>query len=267
MHEPGPLPGRRGEPFRYWRVPLARPAEADAVRRRYLDGGEGLLVFHSVPNWAWKAAEELGIELYRHLPRILDRYLRDAPRPVTVVSLNNGELLAQPAGSRTRFVNLGPVPAPEVEALLFAADLMLTENKLSITMGKAVCGLRPCAALRNGYRLRELVERLDGELAEAVQAMERRRLGAVYPFEVFPTVVAADLEQIGLYRGNRLARAFAGLEVFGGEATAEALVALLADPATREALGDRQRDYVEVLAGLDDGPTVLRRMVDAEGGG
>lgn len=287
MHEPGAVEGRRGEPFRYWRLPLGvAPEERAAERRRWLGspggeggiggtGGEGLLVFHSVPTWAWRAAEELGLDLYRHLPRLLASYLADLDRPVTLVSVNNGRLLAPPADAADaaergspglRLVNLGPVPKEEFERLLFSCDLMLTENKLSISMGKAICGLVPCAALRNGYRLGELVARSTGVVAEVVQALERQRLGAVYPFEVFPTVVPDDLREIGLYRGNSLTRGFAELELFGGEGTARALRALLTDRETREVLAEGQRRYAAAVARLDEAAVVLDRLVDHDGG-
>ena len=62
MHEPGNVPGRHGEPFRYWDVPLGISAEARTVtRRRYLRHPAELLVLHIVSNWAWKSAEALGL--------------------------------------------------------------------------------------------------------------------------------------------------------------------------------------------------------------
>ncbi|MFL5383825.1 MAG: DUF6365 family protein [Longimicrobiaceae bacterium] len=266
MHEPGPVPGRRGEPFRYWsELPLGIPdAPRAAVRRRYLEGGEGLLVFHSVPNWTWRLAEALELPLYRYLAEILELYLDGLP--VTVVSVNNGGLLAPPPRARIRVVNLAPLPPAEYEALLFAADLVLTENRVSISMGKAVCGLQPCAVLRNGRRLLELAATLDGRLAEVVQEMERLRMGAVYPFEVFPNVTPGDLEEIGLYRGSSLPHAFRALELFGGGETRDALHALLTDPAERAALRARQRHYVDRLARLPDGAALLEGLVHGQRG-
>ena len=124
----------------------------------------------------------LGLVLYRYLPTILDYYLRDLP--VTVVSLNNGSLLQPPPDAKVRFVNLAPVPEPDFEALLLGCDLVLCPNGVSISMGKAICGLQPCAALKNSFRLLELVTRIGPPLKGLILAMERERLGTVYPFNL-----------------------------------------------------------------------------------
>ncbi|HEX9941274.1 MAG TPA: DUF6365 family protein [Thermoanaerobaculia bacterium] len=262
MHEPNPIPGRRGHPFRYWEVPLEL---ADAARRqmrsRYLRSEDELLIFHSVPNWAWRQAAMLGLPFYRYLPAILDHYLRDLPGPVTVVSVNNGSLLQPPAGSAVRFVNLEPVSKPEFEALLFGSDLVLTENSVSIAMGKAICGLQTCAALRNSFRFLELLARLESPLKDLVLAMERERMGTVFPFNVYPAGMTEELDRIVLYRDNSLTRAFRALEIFGNGDTRRALQGLLTDEREREALRDAQREYVDRLRKLGDCTEVLERVV------
>ena len=266
MHEPGPVEGRVGEPFRYWEVPLKAPEErVRETRRRYLDDRDALLVFHSVPNWAWRGAEIFGLSLYRHLPEILDQYLGESPRPVTVVSVNNGSLLAPREHHRVRLINLAPIPRAEFEDLLHAADLVLTENKVSISMGKAICAFKTSAALKNSYRLAELMPLLTGRLRDTVMAMEAERLGTVYPFEVYPTGMTELLDKICLYRDNGLTRGFRDLEMFGGEETAAALCDLLTDDHTREEQRAHQERYVERLRRLEESAPVLERLVEEEG--
>ena len=260
MHEPGPVAGRRGHPFRYWEVPLALPDETRRhVRARYLHSEDELLVFHSVPNWAWRQAEMLGLVLYRYLPTILDYYLRDLP--VTVVSLNNGSLLQPPPDAKVRFVNLAPVPEPDFEALLLGCDLVLTENGVSISMGKAICGLQPCAALKNSFRLLELVTRIGPPLKGLILAMERERLGTVYPFNAYPAGMAEALDRLVLYRDNCLTRAFRTVEIFGNGDTRRSLHRLLTDESEREALRAAQREYVGRLQKLGDSADVLEGIV------
>lgn len=265
MHEPGPVAGRRGHPFRYWEVPLALDEGARReVRARHLLHEDELLVFHSVPNWAWRGAEMLGLPFYRHLAAILDHYLRDLPRPVAVVSVNNGSLLQAPPGAGVRFANLPPIPQPEFEALLFGSDLVLTENSVSISMGKAICGLQPCAALRNRFRFLELLQRAEEPLKGIMLAMERERPGTIYPFNAYPAGMTQELDHIVLYRDNCLTRAFRALEIFGGAETRQALQRLLLDPDEREALRAAQGEYVRRLERLGDGADVLERVVEAE---
>ena len=59
-------------------------------------------------------------------------------------------------------------------------------------MGKAVCGLQACAALINSYRLLKLMDGLKERLKEIMPAMENRRPGTVFPYDVFPSGMRAD---------------------------------------------------------------------------
>lgn len=265
MHEPGPVEGRRGEPFRYWNVPLSLTAERRrTLHRRWLDDPQGLLVVHLVSNWAWRGSEAYGLSFYRHLPRLFDLYLAPLDGRVTVVSVNNGRLLAKPPGGCFSLVNLAPMPAGEYQDLLLAADLVLTENRVSISLGKAVCGFQPCAVLKNTRRLLDLVPSAHPRVRDVVQAMENDQPGTVYPYDVFPTGLVQELKDLVLYRDNSLTQAFAEVEVFGGPATAEQLGALLTDRATRADLRDRQEVYVERLALLEDSAAVLTGLVESE---
>jgi hypothetical protein len=267
MHEPGPVEGRIGLPFRYWNVPFQVPGPARReTRRRFLRREEGYLVFHPVPTWAWRNAEALGLPYYRFLPSLLDHFLGGVPGGVTVVSVNSGSLLVPPPSARIRILNVPLLPRPEFEALLCSSDLVLTENKLSIAMGKAICGLRPCAALKNSYRILELMDRLSGPFRRIVLGMENARPGSVYPFEVFPTVTRDVLERLCLYRENSLTEGFRELEIFDGQETGEALRGLLVDGEVRRDLRRRQQVYVDRLARLREPSDVLSDLVAQDRG-
>jgi hypothetical protein len=265
MHEPGPVEGRRGEPFRYWDVPLRLPGlQRAAVRRRYTGPEGGLLVVHLLSNWAWRGSQDYGLSFYRFLPRLLDEYLGPVPVPVTVVSVNNGELLEPPPGSRLSLVNVGTMPADQFQALLLAADLVMTENRVSISLGKAVCGFQTCVVLKNSHRLLDLLAAAEPAVREVVLAMENAQPGAVYPYDVFPTGMVEELKDLVLYRDNSLTAAFAEVEIFGGATTAGQLRGLLTDAGARDLLRSRQQVYVDRLARLEDSTSVLARLVEQE---
>lgn len=264
MHEPSEVSGRRGAPFRYWQVPIVGSAELRAeTRSRYLESEDDRLVFHLVSNWAWRAAEQLGLPFYQRLPQLFDRYLGGLEPPVTLVSLNNGELLAPAPGSKLRLVNLAPLPTAEFEALLQASDLVLSENGVSISLGKAVCGLTVTGVLKNSFRLLELTQRaeVDKELRHLLLEMEAIRPGAVYPFDVFPSGLADELAMEYLYRDNTIFEAFAQIEIFGGDETRQELTQLLTDPEVRSQHRERQRQYISNLGKLGDGAEVLSRLI------
>jgi hypothetical protein len=261
MHEPGPVDGRIGHPFRYWDVPFRLPPGLkEQTRSRYLDSEDGLLVFYAVPNWAWRYAERHRITLYDHLPKLFSDFFSGYEKPVTLVSVNNGRLFDVGDDPRLRIINLGPCPKADFEALLFAADLAVTDNKLSISIGKAICGFQASAVLKNSFGVLELMDRAEGTAREIVRRMERTRIGSVYPFDAFPTVTPKDVDQIGLYRDNGLPEGFLEVEVFGGAETREKLLSLAGDPVRRAEQRARQEIYVERLAKLPTGEAVLRSV-------
>lgn len=181
MHEPAPVAGRKGHPFRYWEVPLTI-AEVDRqrVRRRYLADNRGFLIVHAAARWTWEGAASAGLPYYQMLPWLLERYLAGLPRPVTVVSVNNGHLLEPVAGGVVQIVNLPSIPSVDYDRLLLSADLLLTENKISISLGKAICAGIPAVSLRNSWRFRALLARCTGEMRELVISMEAHRPGAIF---------------------------------------------------------------------------------------
>lgn len=262
MHHPGPSEGRRGDPFRYWDPPLGLPGgQRRDVRKRYLNSEDDLLIMHSVPTWAWKMAVALKLPFYRFLPEVFAYYFGGVGKPVTLVSVNNGSLLPQPSDGSFKVVNLAPMAITAFEQLLFSADLVITENKASIAMGKAICALQPAAALRNRFEFAELGDRMPSRVQECVLAMERERPGAVFPFEIFPTDMTGELDKLCLYRRNALVPAFEELEIFGGEDTRERFARLLTDRDTQHSLRTRQRVYVEMLQRTDDAVDLLERYL------
>lgn len=258
MHEPGVVERRIGTPFRYWDFPLTVScARREEVRGQYLGDGGGKLVMHSVPRWAIQGARDLRLPLYDFLPEVLERYLGTHAIPVTLVSVNDGTLLRPPPRGALRIVNRATLPASDFEDLLLSADLVLTENALSIAMGKALCAGVPCGALVNSARAIDLIGSRDPWMSALVLAMERERTGAVYPWEVFPSVTPQDVEVIGLYRDNRITNAFMRLQLFGGESTRQQMGLLLSDETAIAALGSRQRTYRDEVAALPTGGKLL----------
>jgi hypothetical protein len=178
------------------------------------------------------------------------------------VSVNNGYLLQTPVGAGIRIVNLEPLPTEEFERLLFAADLVLTENSVSIAMGKAICALQSCAALKNSLGLLEILERTDTTIKDLVMEMERSRMGTVFPFNVYPTGMVDELKRIVLYRDNSLTAAFKAVELFSGADARRQIHALLTDDRERRSLRTAQQEYVDRLRAIGTGADVLERMVE-----
>ena len=252
-HDPAHTDGWRGIPFRSWAPPQRLDAGARRDVRRRLGVSDGaLLVLHAAPRWAWRMAERFGLPYYRFLPALLAHHLADLPTPVTVASVNHGDLLPQVGDLHV--VNLGPLPADDYERLLSACDLLLTENGVSVTIGKAVCAGVPCALLRNSFRLAELLEVADPDVRRILLEMEAARVGSVFPYEVFPVWRREEVPIPGPVPGC------VPVEVFGGGPTRDALRRLLLDEAYRGEVGAQGQAYAARIAALPGGAEVLRRL-------
>jgi hypothetical protein len=257
VHEPGPVAGRIGTPFRAWETPAhADPDDVRKTRERHTASAREILVLHSVPQWASRAAAAWGLPYYRFVPRLLRTWLAGLGRPVTVVSVNDGSLLPRSDDHGVRIVNAAPTQPAEFERLLLAADLVLTENSVSVGLGKAVCALRPAAVVHNSHRLVDLLGTADPPTRRILLDMEAARLGAIFPFAVFPIWSAADLAELGIHRDNRFTSTVAWLEAFGGAETREDVRALILDTAVRSSLCSRQNAFAQAVATLA-GPAEL----------
>jgi hypothetical protein len=254
----GPVPGWRGTPVRYWDQPPGIPdAAREDTRRQLLAGDERFLIVHSTPGWAIQMAEEWGLPHYDVLPRILAHYLSALPSPAVLVSINDGALLPASDAAHLRVVNMPQVPAVVFERLLLSADLVVSDNRVSASVAKAVCAGVPTVALTNSLRLRQAAAADDPQIAAVVGDMERRRPGSVFPFDVFPIWSRQDLDQLGLFRQPLYDAALVRAELFGGSATADLLAGLLVDPTTRRRLRESQDAYVSSISRVARAADVL----------
>ncbi len=258
--EPGPVPGRRGEVFRYWETPIEL-TQCKEIRQRYLSGPNDLLIFHSIPTWAQKYTRLFGLPYYDFLAKLLEYYFQEFPRPVTFISVNDGSFLAPIDKPNLHIKNLSSISKTEYEILLLSSDLMVTENMVSNSLGKAICGRVPCVVLRNSYRLLELLDQADRQLRDILLEMEAKRLGAIFPYEVFPIWGSRELDQLGLFKSNRLVDGFVCLEAFGGEETRKKLYRLLLDPVERAELRRGQQAYINQLARLPNAIEALEGVI------
>jgi Family of unknown function (DUF6365) len=266
IQEPGAVANRHGVAVRYWDLPLELDAgRRRTARRRYLESEDEYLIVHVTPGWAVRMATSLGLPYYNMLSILLERYLADLQRPATIVSVNDGGLLAERCTPALRIVNAAPMPPASFDDLLLAADLVVTDNKVSVSLAKAACAMIPAVVLRNSYSLGHLMTSAEPGIVEVIQAMERERAGSVFPHEVFPIWSPSDVDELGLFSANTYADAIVCVELFGGDATRRELVALLTDDSRRRSLASRQHAYASSIARLPAAEDLLASQPHNDG--
>lgn len=263
MHEPSPLPGRRGVPFRSWTPRRLDEQEREAARGPFTPSSTGYLVIHAVSSWAWEIARAKRSPYYDLLPSVLDSYFADCPRPVTIVSINNGSLLRDAPGGRIRIINLSPLAADEHERLLASADLVLTENCFSSTLGKAVCFGVPGVAWQNRFDGPTLRDCVGDDAPPALAEVLGRAPASIEPWLVFPILSMDWLQHLRVLDDNTIGRAFLRLEIFGGPATSEALRDLLSESPVRRSMEEDGRSYARSMSGLPDFHDALKEAPSA----
>ncbi len=263
MHEPRERSWRKGMAYRNWDVPRTLTAKRRrAIRAEYLEDGRKHLIFHSIPDWAVRMSRRHRLPLYKFLGEILEYHLGNLAGATTLVSVNKGKALRQTRARKLRIVNLPYLEKTAFEELQLSADLYLTENRVSLSMGKAICGLIPSVVMRNTRTYRELVNRLSGPIYTLITRMEGGRPGSIYPFDIYPSGGQREFETLGLYRENSLVDCFFDLELFDEDETPDRLQEILTDRKTRNALREKQYRYVDRVGKLPDIEQLVRKTLE-----
>jgi hypothetical protein len=263
MHEPSPLPGRRGVPVRCWTPRRLDERERAAARGPFAPPSSGYLVIHAVSSWAWEVARARRSPYYDLLPSLLESYFADFPGPVTIVSINNGSLLRDAPERKIRIVNLSPLAVDEHERLLASADLVLTENCFSSTLAKAVCFGVPGVAWQNRFDGSTLRDCVGDDAPPALAEVLGRAPASIEPWLVFPLLSMDWQRYLRVLDDNTIGRAFLRLEIFGGPATSEALRGLLVESPVRRSMEEDGRRYARSMGHLPDFHDALKEAPSA----
>lgn len=250
INDPAPIANRIGRPFSCGVPQAIDHAKLRQLRARYVEDDDSILVLHSTPSWAIHLASALGLPHHRYLSQILADMFVGLGRPVTIVSVSAAGILAPTQLPGLHFVNVPSMPPEDFECLIAAADLMLTDNAVSVSLGKAVSLGRPSAVLVNGASCAELFGRRDEAGARLAMAIENERPGAIFPWEVFPIWNRDDLQRLGFGDGHAFRRCAVRIEAFDGAAARAAIAELVGDSELRRSVADAQRAYMQQVAAL-----------------
>jgi hypothetical protein len=279
LNEPAFIEGRCGIPFLASTRTIADHKEEAFRSRARVRQNFGItdeaLVLRGGSNWQSIIAEEYNVPLYEYLGRILEHYLGELPRPVTLVSVSDRHEIQASGGTNFRVINLRNLTATDYNSLISACDLLLTDNEIGYSLAQAL-GRVPGVVLVNSFTFDELIysDTTGSVLRNILIEIEQRQCGAIYPFCVFP--LRAEPAEIG-HLGQGSSRSFVPetvrlgrmpsspyyrLEIFGGTRTRAAFQWLLTDESSRTHLQRLESAYLERLKELNDGSTILARILD-----
>jgi hypothetical protein len=281
LNEPGEVSERRGVPYRVQGLPVSiQPEERTRVRARFLgakSARKDILIVRTGSTWQAKLAKEFGVRVYNHFTDLLAAYLRGIKRPVTIVSVSDKQRLSPDRSGKMRVVNVSNLDPLDYQGLILSADLVLTDNQIGYTLATTI-GSVAGAVLVNSFEVQEILrqEGYGTALARIVRRIERECPGSIYPHRIFPLPMDADavsgepgtqpasasfgpdVVRLGRMRSSPYVK----IEMYGGRRTADLFRWLLEDPSAKDKLRQQDKAYIERLNAIDDGPTVLSRMLE-----
>lgn len=254
-----PLADRPGQP-----VAVTRPVARDGWAGDLPERSRGAMrIVHTVAPWAMTLAAAQNNPLHAHLPAIMESYVADLDRPVELISVNNGSLLPPAPHGRLRVVNLPPQPAEAFDRLIAGADLVVTENQFASTIARAIDLGTPAVAWQHTLGILDVLATFASPVAAPVAQLLLPDLSRAQPWTAFPNWTPDVTRRFSVLHDNPVTGAFARMEMFGGEASALALQAMLTDSPARRAVLVAQDRY---RASLQELPRTGEAIVAAAAG-
>lgn len=250
LHEPEPRAGGRGVRCRgrAGAEPLS-DRERAAVRAELGVASADRLILHAVPGWAGQLSRMLGSDFHRDYGR---RLVDALPESSAIVSINDGSLLAPSHRAGVEVVNLRAVPAPLFDAFLVSADLFVTDNPVSSSLGRAISsGVSACVA----YVWHE--DERGGWGAGGAD----RSAPAAASYDLFPIFPAGEVSRLGVVPGNTVVECFAEVNLAEAADAAGRLLALLSETPGLEAMRGAQARYNGAVRALPTPIDVIRAAI------
>lgn len=257
-------PELQGEPIRVCDVSSGVDhLRKEKARERLGFSSNSYHILHVVPRWSGYIADLLGLPYYRFLSRILVKHLEGIGKPVQLLSLNHGSLLETMETNDISIVNLPSVKSGRFEDLLAAADLLITENGISSTIGKAICLGTPVATLKNSFGPLVAVERASPSLRSVLLSMEAQCSGAIFPFVVYPIWAENDIQRLKLPKTFSRFCPYDAIEIYSDTAS-DAFRRLLNCSFVKDYLEPRITTYLSQVQLVQPVEDALAALVQAQ---
>ena len=285
LNEPGQVQGRRGIPYRTrTALPVVGPSkDKSRCRLKFLgrkDQKEGVLILRSNSTWQAELAEQQNLHLHEYFTDLLTLYLDGLGKPVSLVSVSDRNKLRLCSDNKwLKVINLPNLPPDEYQTLLHSADLILTDNEISYSVGNAI-GNTPTVVFVNSFSAKELFERerADGALGRLISRVKQKWPSSFFPHAIYPLRMqkrdmiafrSTDPQQDGpsdallpstIRLGRMSSSPFFRAELYGGRETKDLLHRLLLDRSTKQELLRHETSYLSRLNQIESGVTVLKQL-------
>jgi hypothetical protein len=202
-----------------------------------------LVIFHPLPRWSLSTLELLSPGYYPLMADIVTMHIKRMDVDARILCVNSSQnTLYRPTGR----IQVNPftfLPFDTFMKYLFSSDLMITDNLVSATMGKAILNRVPVFLLANTYSMEDIFSL---ERSDMVVPLIRNHMGEngsvpILPFwNTFKKAYAARDFQKTYIQG----------ELLNVEETHKKMKDILTDSHVQETLRSRQDEYIRKIQAL-----------------
>jgi hypothetical protein len=225
------------------------------------------LIFIPISSWAMQATQELGIPYYAIYPRLLGEYFGRSKSRIRIVYVCSELSTHQRCENRITHQFINGLSFSQMQDILQASDLVLSDNVVSSSLCRAVMSCIPAGAFMSSVDTIYESNRahyissfsLTPFVKEALDTMEREAPNSIYPFLLYPLGWMDALQP--LLRENIYSATFQQIELFDQICATECLENLLFDDATRRGILDRQEYYADRVDRLPSACVLTEKML------
>ena len=205
------------------------------------------LIFHPIPKWSLSTFGVSSPVYYPVLTDIVMFHLSQVDCDTHLVCVNPSHHTLYREGGRIQVQNYEFLPFDLFMKYLFSSDLVITDNLLSATIGKAILNRVPVLLLGNTYYIEDAfsLERI-GTMGEDVLSLVKAHVKRSQRFPVTPFWGAFKDD----YAARDIQKTLIQEELFNSKGIQEKMKDILTDSCTQEALRRNQDEYVREIQSL-----------------
>ena len=201
------------------------------------------VLFHPIPKWSLATQETRSMKYYPLLGDIITLQLSKLDIQAQIVCINPSDIPVYHSTHNVSVQELEFIPYDLFMKYLLCADLLITDNILSATLGKAVLNRVPALLLGNlhSYGTASTLDAVDADVSSFIQ----NRMGnAVLPSLPFWSAFKDS------YAARDIQETFLQEELLNTHGIFTALKTILTDPHTRSTLRENQDEYIRKIQSL-----------------
>lgn len=231
------------------------------IRARLGIGMEEKVIFLTSSSWEsinFSKTPYLG-NFIKNFPKIIYNYIKDLNTKITVIHVGPGRWTVD---NNIKYMNFIYCSPEDFDAYLFASDLFITTNIVSVTLTKAIYGNVPSIVLQN-YKLINF-DKLEHVLVKRPAWYQEvaREIGYIYPFRAGFFGWYHLLEKV--LENNDYTETFGVAQLFNYKDVLEKLNAYLFNKEKISQLIVKQNEYIEKLGQLKNPTVIMDEIVTHE---